>query len=99
MNTSSSIINQSETHYVGSRDTEIVAYAPISEVKSLVSVLLEKTTIIGSHGSEYRRLRDRRYAKYLLRCAENMASVGAQKVALTAEDYKWLKTAAGEGAR
>jgi hypothetical protein len=98
MNTSSSTINQSETHYVDLNDAEVVAYVPISEVKSLVSVLLGKTTSIGSHGSEYRRLRDRRYARYLLRCAENMAVLGAQKVALTAEDYKWLKSAAGEDA-
>lgn len=96
MYTSSSTAKQPETHYVGNYGAEVVAYVPISEVKSLVSVLLEKTTSIGSHGSEYRRLRDRRYARYLLRCAENMASVGAQKVALTAEDYKWLKSAAGE---
>ncbi|MGN6451306.1 MAG: hypothetical protein ACTHLK_22480 [Brucella intermedia] len=98
MNTSSSIIKQSQTHYVASRDTEIVAYVPIKEVRALVSTLLEKTTVIGSQCSEYRRLRDRRYARYLLRCAENMASVGAQKIALTAEDYQWLKSTAGEDA-
>ena len=96
MNTTSCDKAQHQTHYVEGGG-ETVAYVPIDEVRKLVSSMLEKTTAIGSMVSEFRRLRDRRYAKYLLRSAEDISSI-AQKVAITAEDYEWLKRVGGEDA-
>lgn len=94
MNTSYSTLLQDKTHYVDRNGSETVAYVPIEEIKSLIARLLEITTGIGAYQSEYLRLRDRRYARYLLRSAEHMASIGARKVAITAEDYEWLKATA-----